>query len=178
MKNNLRLEDFLRAYAEIHEHTLLNTQALEVRMRMKQRKPFALVIGRTCGIRIDDINMERYYRSMSSLRHSLDQHRTVIMFCVPKYRGFVRLTPDNYAEIYAAMDPVRVNVSNGGPVVRPKPETDEDRERDQMMHALRECVDYLRNRCLRTERQRPKHNRVNNHGFQRTFAANELMSRY
>ena len=42
MNNNLRLEDYLRAYADLHEHTIPNTQALELRMRCKERKPFAL----------------------------------------------------------------------------------------------------------------------------------------
>ena len=185
MNNNLRLEDYLRAYADIHEHTILNTQALEVRMHCRERKPFAVVIGRTCGVRIQDIDFKRYYKSMTSLRHSLEQHRTVLLFCLPKHTrrktvctDFERMTQEHFSRWYALLDPAaaRIGISEGSPVRKPAEEP--INLSPECRKHLRECVDYLQNKCMRTERQKPKKNRVNGHGFERTFAANELMSRY
>jgi len=189
MNNQLRLADYLRAYADIHGHTISNTQVYDLEHRCRRdRRPFALVIGRTCGVRIDEINPAKYYASMRSLRRSIDQHRTVLIFCMPSDRkfvwwyDFVRLTPENYSDVYARLDPdQRVIISEGG---KPGPsiwdvEPTEDAKRKGLFGVLRDCHHYLDKKALRTpERQKPKSNRCNGHGFQRTFAANELMSRY
>ena len=182
MNNNLRLEDFLRAYADIHGHTFPNTQALEVRMRIKRHQPFAVVIGKTCGVRIDDIRKTRYYKSMTSLRHSLDQHWTVLLFCVPGHWSFVRMTPENYSEMFGLMDPVhRVNLDkNPG---KPGPSIwDWERalvpSEAEDFQVYRDCHHYLKEKCMRTPEWRRPKNRCRGYGAQRTFAANELMSRY
>lgn len=182
--NTIQLSDFLRAHSHVMGHDFTPAHNARLRIMCSERLPFAVVIGKTCGIRFHLIDMARYFASMRELWRSMQQGRTVLVFTMKRGEPFVMLDSNNYQLIYQRFDPAEeIRVSTPS---RTKAREFIPSSTDWLLspvvikddNVYRQLRDYLYNKCLRTpERQRPR-NRCRRHGFACTYAANELMSRY
>lgn len=153
---------------------------------VREHQPFAVVIGRYKKDRYIEIRpypgADRAHVYANLLLGQLRQGNAVLYLEYGLSSGAMRVcSRDTWSEDYTCIvpresRPRQAQVSKGEPLKR-KVEEKPNLSKETRQHLL-ECVDYLHNRCMRTERQRPQKNRCNGHGFQRTAFANEVMNWY